>query len=74
MSKVLNGVAILGMVWVIFSGFWEVFTSGDLSNAEIQGMQMFGGFDHIAAGVGILAIFFANQEKVNQIRHMPRVE
>ncbi len=63
MPQVLNSVMILAMVWLIFSGLWEVFTSGDLSTSEIQGIQMFGGFDHLATGIGLLVIFLLVRRK-----------
>ncbi len=63
MSKVLNVVVILAMIWVLFSGLWEIFTAGNLSNSETQGMQFFGGFDHLATGLGLLAIFLLVRRK-----------
>ena len=63
MSKVLNVVAILAIVWVLFSGFWEVLTAGDLSTTEIQGIQMYGGFNHIATGLGLLVIYLLIRRK-----------
>ncbi len=57
MSKILNGVGGLAIVYVIGSGLWSIFNYGDYSTAEIQGIQLYGGILDLAIGIGLLVIF-----------------
>ncbi len=57
MSKVLNGVGGLIIVYVIGSALWSIYNYGDYSTAELQGIQLYGGILNLAIGIGLLVIF-----------------
>ncbi len=63
MSKVLNGVGGLAIVFVIASGIWSIFSYGGYSTVELQGIQLYGGILHLAIGVGLLVIFLQIKRK-----------
>ncbi len=58
MSKVLNIIIGVIVVWVIFLGIYNIAAHGGGSTAELQQAQLWTGIMVLSIGIGLLAIFF----------------
>ncbi len=56
MSKALNIIGGLAILWVILHGIWNIGNFEGFSG-DLQGAQLFEGNFALAVGIGLLAIF-----------------
>ena len=57
MSKVLNVIIGLVVVWMAYLGVYNIVNSGSGSTAELQEAQLWMGIMALSIGIGLLAIF-----------------
>lgn len=55
MSRALNIIGGLAVVWVIFHAIWNIGNFEGFSG-DLQGVQLFEGIFALAVGIGLLAI------------------
>ncbi len=56
MSKVLNIIIGVIVVWLIWMGIYNIVNSGGSSTAELQDAQLWMGIMALSIGIGLLAI------------------
>ncbi len=57
MSKVLNIIIGVIVVWVIFQGIYNIAAHGGGSTAELQQAQLWMGITTLSIAIGLLAVF-----------------
>ncbi len=62
MSKVLNSLGWLAIVWVILHGIWNIVNFESFSG-DLQGAQRFEGIFALSVGIGLLVIFLKLMRK-----------
>jgi hypothetical protein len=62
MSKALNIIGWLAIVWVILHGIWNIGNFEGFSG-DLQGAQRFEGILALAVGIGLLVIFLQLKRK-----------
>jgi hypothetical protein len=62
MSKVLNSVIVLVIVWAIFHAIWNI---GNLEgfSGDLQGAQLYEGVFALTVGIGLSAILLQLRRK-----------
>jgi hypothetical protein len=61
-SKALNIIGGLAILWVILHGIWNI-GNFERFSGDLRGAQMFEGFFALAVGIGLLAIFLKLRRK-----------
>ncbi len=62
MSKALNIIIVLAILWMIQHGIWNIGNFEGFSG-DLRGTQIFEGFFALSAGIGLLAMFIQLRRK-----------
>ncbi len=62
MSKALNIIIVLAILWVIQHGIWNIGNFEGFSG-DLRGTQIFEGFFALSVGIGLLVIFLKLMRK-----------
>ena len=63
MSKALNIIIVLVILWVILHGIWNVGSFDPHITGDLKAAQIFEGFFALAVGIGLLAMFIQLRRK-----------
>ncbi len=62
MSKALNIIGGLAILWIIGHGIWNIGNFEDFSG-DLKGAQIFEGLFALAVGIGLLVVFLKLRRK-----------
>ncbi|MDP6633210.1 MAG: hypothetical protein QGI51_06890 [Dehalococcoidales bacterium] len=63
MSKVLNIIGGLAIIWIILHGIWNVGGFDPNMTGILEAVQVYEGFFALAVGIGMLVIFIQIKRK-----------